>query len=64
MAVLIFNNNDDERELSVPVWKCEAEEEMVFEVVLTTGKNTEENFYKVYDGNINIKIREKCGVLL
>ena len=64
MAVLIFNNNDDEREISVPVWKCEAEEEMVFEVVLTTGKNTEEKFYKVHDGNINIKIRERCGVLL
>lgn len=64
ILVSVFNNNEEKTDISIPVWKCEAEEGQIFEVILTTGEFSEKKFYEVTDGNINIKAGKRCGVLL
>lgn len=65
--VVVVNNNDDEKRVSLPVWelglKSDDDLEQIF-VSYKTGYSTERLGYSLYNGFLDIGLREKSAVVL
>ena len=64
--IVIFNNNEDEREIEIPVWRTGSEEGNVFKKIFTAKEcgNVEEKYYKVNNGKILLNIEGRNGVVI
>lgn len=65
-VIVIFNNNEDEREIEIPVWRTGSEEGNVFKKIFTAKEcgNVEEKYYKVNNGKILLNIEGRNGVVI
>lgn len=65
--VIIINNNDDEKRVLIPVWEIgltnDDDMEQIF-VSHNSGYSTEHLGYRVYNGCLDIGLREKSAVIL
>ena len=65
-VIVIFNNNEDEREIEIPLWRTGSEEGNVFKKIFTAKEcgNVEEKYYKVNNGKILLNIEGRNGVVI
>ncbi len=65
--VVVVNNNDDEKRVMVPVWEMGLTNNDDLEQILVshkTGYSTERLGYSIYNGFLDIGLREKSAVVL
>ena len=63
----VFNNNDDEKEVSIPIWQIGCEENQIFKRIIRTdvaNYSTEEKKYRVENGTIYLKLHPFSSVVL
>lgn len=65
-VIVIFNNNEEEREIEIPVWRTGSAEGDVFKKIFTAKEcgNIEEKYYKVNNGKILLNIEGRNGVVI
>lgn len=65
-VIVIFNNNEDERKIEIPVWRTGSAEGDVFKKIFTAKEcgNIEEKYYKVNNGKILLNIEGRNGVVI
>ncbi len=62
--VVIFNNNNSQCVIDVPVWRCGAVDENVFKIIFDTEYSSVGNILSVDNGVISVSVAEKSGVVI
>ena len=64
IMIVAFNNNEYDMMVSIPVWRCGAENGKKFKVIFNSNGDESENMYLTDNGRTEIFIKSRNGVLL
>lgn len=64
IMIAAFNNNEYDMTVSIPVWRCGAENGKKFKVVFNSNGDESENMYITDNGKTEVFIKSRNGVLL
>ena len=64
IMIAAFNNNEYDMTVSIPVWRCGAENGKKFNVIFNSNGDESENMYLTDNGKIDVFIKSRNGVLL